>query len=135
VRWSVLRLSEQAVAKRYEMMRSVKYALMGAALGLVSQAAMAFQETTGKSAPQATEPAAKIDVGKGLDLSVPSAKGGRPSGPEIRIPGLGTIGALPKLDFGLELLYGAAEPKGQPAPDKTDGGDLQIRGTMKYKLN
>ena len=31
------------------------------------------------------------------------------AGTEIRIPGLGKLGVLPKMDFGLELLYGAAE--------------------------
>ncbi len=116
-------------------MRSVKYVVMGATLGLVSQAALAFQETGSKAAPQAADPAVQIDVTKGVNLSIPADKAGRAAGPEIKIPGLGTIGALPKLDFGLELLYGATEPKGTPAAEKNDGGDLQIRGTVKYKFN
>ena len=116
-------------------MRSAKYILMGAALGFLSQAAMAFQETGSKAAPQAAGAAVPIDAGKGLNLSIPTDTAGRSSGPEIKIPGLGTIGVLPKLDFGLELLYGAGEPKGQPATERNDGGDLQIRGTVKYKFN
>lgn len=112
-------------------MRSIRYIILGAALGFISQAAVAFQETNGKAAaPQKAEPNLKLDDGR---AGAPA--GSRSSGPEIRIPGLGTIGALPKLDFGLELLYGAGEPKGTPLPDKSDGGDLQIRGTVKYKFN
>ena len=45
-----------------------------------------------------------------LDLSVPDAAAGKGTGTEVRIPGVGTLGVLPKLDFGLELLYGANEP-------------------------
>jgi hypothetical protein len=54
------------------------------------------------------------------------------TGPEIRLPGLGTIGKLPKLDFGLELLYGATEPK-TPLDDKLDpNNELQVRGRLTY---
>ncbi len=52
------------------------------------------------------------------------------------MPGLGNIGSLPKLDFGLELLYGASEPKGvREELNKADPSDLQIRGTVRYKFN
>ena len=63
-------------------------------------------------------------------LNVPSAT--KAAGPEIKVPGLGTIGALPKLDFGLELLYGATGQNG-PRDDKADTG-AQIRGTLKYRF-
>jgi hypothetical protein len=38
---------------------------------------------------------------------------------------------LPKLDFGLELLYsdGAARPE-----DKSQPSDVQVRGTLKYRF-
>jgi len=60
-------------------------------------------------------------------------------GTEIRIPGLGKLGTLPKMDFGLELLYGAAE--GKPAatdPDSqnndADQQDLMIHGIVKHRF-
>lgn len=106
-------------------MTPVRMIIAGLALGVISQAALAFQETQGSagstSAPNAaissTEPAA-------------SSKG-----PEIRIPGLGSIGSLPKLDFGLELLYGAAPTAESRSPrDEKSDSDLQIRGTLKYRF-
>ena len=103
-------------------MNSARMIILGAALGILSQAALAFQETNTGAAP-ATGPAA--------DLSLPAPA--RPSGPEIKVPGLGTIGALPKLDFGLELLYGASGQPTGPRDDKQDAG-AQIRGTLKYRF-
>jgi hypothetical protein len=100
-------------------MKPVRLILLGAALGLVSQAAMAFQETNGKAVQP--EAAAKPAL--------------QSNGPEIRVPGLGAIGSLPKLDFGLELLYGASEPRGMREElNKNEPSDLQIRGTVKYKF-
>jgi hypothetical protein len=58
-------------------------------------------------------------------------------GTEIRIPGLGKLGTLPKMDFGLELLYGAAEsrPLQDAEPeDKTEQQDLMIHGTVKHRF-
>ncbi len=101
----------------------------------------AFQEqTTGAASPptQAAQPAPEGQPpadGKPLDLSGESAA--KPdTGTEIRIPGLGKLGVLPKMDFGLELLYGADDqkPAGQPeaAPDPDE--DLTIRGTVKHRF-
>jgi hypothetical protein len=58
------------------------------------------------------------------------------TGTEIRIPGLGKLGTLPKMDFGLELLYGAAEGKApqDPGVDDKDDQDLTIRGSVKHKF-
>jgi hypothetical protein len=62
------------------------------------------------------------------------------SGTEIRIPGLGRIGTLPKMDFGLDLLYGAAEDDKKPEPEFTDpqdGGaqrDMMIHGSVKHRF-
>jgi len=110
------------------------------ALGLCGQAALAFQETTigggeqkAPAAPILEVPKGPIDTTKGLNLSGSELNLGRTSGTEVRIPGLGTVGVLPKLDFGLELLYGANEQKGLPQ-DKTDSNDVQIRGTIKHRF-
>ena len=77
-------------------------------------------------------PKSSPDAGKGLNLS-PEISLGKTSGTEVRIPGLGTVGVLPKLDFGLELLYGANEQRGMPQ-DKSDPDDVQIRGTIKHRF-
>src|SRR5262245_42958815 len=114
-------------------MRPMRLMLAAAALGAMSQGALAFQETT-VGGSQQKAPAAPVleapkggiaDPVKGLNLQTP--------GTEVRIPGLGTVGVLPKLDFGLELLYGANEQRGLPQ-DKTDPDDVQIRGTIKHRF-
>ena len=62
------------------------------------------------------------------------------TGTEIRIPGLGKIGTLPKMDFGLDLLYGAEEDNTKSTPDlpdpqgKDDQRDLMIHGTVKHNF-
>ncbi len=69
----------------------------------------------------------------GVELTVPSQAGnGTQTGIGLSIPGLGSLGAFPKLDFGLELLYGAPEGKiisetpGELPPDA-----LTLYGTVK----
>lgn len=123
-------------------MRPNRLILAGLALGLGGQVALAFQETTIGGGEQQKAPAAPIlelpkaqgDPTKGgLDLSGAELNLGRTSGTEVRIPGLGTVGVLPKLDFGLELLYGANESKGLPQ-DKINSDDVQIRGTIKHRF-
>jgi hypothetical protein len=114
-------------------MKTLKLVILGALAGFASQAALAFQETTagaGKpgAAPQAVQPQFP---GANMTITPPA----RQTGPEIKVPGLGTIGALPKLDFGLELLYGVGEPKGAREELSKDQNDLQIRGTLKYRFN
>ena len=110
-------------------------------LGAFAQAAVAFQEGT-PSAPAEDKPAAQVqtleppkgsDPGKGLSFKTPELSLGEGTGTEVRIPGFGKVGVLPKLDFGLELLYGATESKG--LPDKQEPpGDVQIRGTIKHRF-
>jgi hypothetical protein len=61
------------------------------------------------------------------------------TGTEIRIPGLGKIGTLPKMDFGLDLLYGAEEDNSKSAPEPSgpqddDQRDLMIHGTVKHRF-
>lgn len=113
---------------------------VAAALGVFAQPASAFQE--GKPDATGEKPAAAVtpveapktpDPGKGLTLKMPEVSIGQGTGTEVRIPGFGKVGVLPKLDFGLELLYGATESKGLPQ-DKTEPGDVQIRGTIKHRF-
>ena len=129
-------------------MKPVRQLLLGLALGLVAQPALAFQETTvgggGQGAPAAAAIPAPppstviqapktIEPNKGLQLSTPEVSIGGKGGTEVRIPGIGTVGVLPKLDFGLELLYGATESKIGP-DTKSEPSDVQIRGTIKHRF-
>ena len=118
----------------------MKYVVAAAALGLLGQAALAFQETTigvgdpkAPAAPVLELPKTPADLTKGLNLTLPELHLGQTPGTEVRIPGLGTVGVLPKLDFGLELLYGANEQKGL-LQDKTNPDDVQLRGTIKHRF-
>jgi hypothetical protein len=109
------------------------------AWGSLSSGALAFQETTvggeePKAPPAATMELPKAAPGtKGLEFSGPALNLGKTQGTEVRIPGIGTVGVLPKLDFGLELLYGANEQKGIPQ-DQSSPDDVQIRGTIKHRF-
>jgi hypothetical protein len=92
--------------------------------------AFAFQEQKG-STPAPAE-AAPGDAKAGMaDDSAPK---GEAAGTEIRIPGLGKLGVLPKMDFGLELLYGAAETPAQPVPSPNPEDDLTVRGSVKHRF-
>ena len=97
-------------------------------LAVSGPAAEAFQETPGVS----LDTSGKINpvTTSGLSGPLPSV---RTQGQEIRVPGLGTIGVLPKLDFGLELLYGTNNQSSGPGDDKSEQG-AQIRGTLKYRF-
>ena len=66
----------------------------------------------------------------GVQLSAP--EGSR--GTEVRIPGLGKLGVLPKLDFGLDILYGAAEDR-RIAPGSQGATDeVTIKGRIQHKF-
>lgn len=100
---------------------------LGVGLLAVASSAFAFQEEQ----PKQTAPAAELQDG--------DAAGQKKSdGTEVNIPGLGSLGVLPKMDFGLELLYGANENKQQTEPDapaaEPQPDDLTIRGTMKHNF-
>jgi hypothetical protein len=122
-------------------MGPVRLLAMALAVTLWAPSVLAFEETkigVGAGNPAAGAPVLEIPKstgsgGKELNLSGTGLSLGKTPGTEVRIPGLGTVGVLPKLDFGLELLYGASEPKGLPE-DKADPDDVQIRGTAKYRF-
>jgi hypothetical protein len=100
-------------------------AALVALVALGSSQGKAFQEQGGRSSSAIDAPQATVAPPSVLPRT----------GTEIRVPGLGQIGSLPRFDFGLELLYGASEPKGvREELNKTDQNDLQIRGSLKFKL-
>lgn len=103
-------------------------------------AAHAFTET--KVAPPVNQPAPltetpklqleKPDEGSGLSLMTP---GDSSSGEtELNIPGVGSIGKLPKLDFGLELLYGGGTGQGAETPLDDKNDDVLIKGKIRHRF-
>jgi hypothetical protein len=120
----------------------MRYVVAAVVLGLMGHGALAFEETTvgaGQGDKQSAPvlelpkdlPKSTDDPAKGLKLTPPEFQ--LTPGTEIRVPGLGKVGVLPKLDFGLELLYGANEQKGT-FEDKADPDDVQLRGTIKHRF-
>ncbi|MEQ1696996.1 MAG: hypothetical protein ABL901_14260 [Hyphomicrobiaceae bacterium] len=115
-------------------MSLLKYIVIGSSLVVLSTAAFAFQEQKSGSAPAPAQ--APVEAAKSVDLASPSTPGLKPTvGTEVRIPGLGKLGSLPKMDFGLELLYGAAEAKQPDAQTREEPrDDLTIRGSVKHRF-
>lgn len=110
---------------------------LAVALG-ASHGAFAFQEQKGSTPPPAEAAPAPADTAPSADAKAGVTEEAAPkpeTGTEIRIPGLGKLGVLPKMDFGLELLYGAAEnqPAGQPEGAKPED-DLTVRGSVKHRF-
>ena len=128
-------------------MRFLRIVGVACALAIASSQVMAFQEEQAGSAAPAKSPAPGIVIDNsgapaGTDSGiqfgdVPPAA--RDKGTEVFIPGLGSLGILPRLDFGLELLYGATETPAQ-APDSNDlqlpgdNDDLMIKGRVKHRF-
>lgn len=102
-------------------------------------AAHAFTET--KVPPPVSQPAPaeapelqldKADDGVGLSLTTP---GEDTSGEtELTIPGVGSIGKLPKLDFGLELLYGGGSAQDVEGPGEDKNDDVLIKGKIRHRF-
>ena len=119
-------------------MRRIRQLAVAGAVLLASSPAMAFDLQQGGKAP-AKEPQASAptftDKDAGVNFSMPEP-GKTGSGTEVRIPGLGKLGVLPKMDFGLELLYGASDqkPLEEPAEAAEQPDELTIRGTVKHRF-
>jgi len=117
-------------------MSAAKYGLAGVALVLFASTAVAFQEQQSGTSANAGVPAAADSAAKpNTNLAAPDGANGSAAGTEVRIPGLGKLGNLPKIDFGLELLYGATDGK-QPEPLQREENreDLTIRGSVKHSF-
>lgn len=54
------------------------------------------------------------------------------AGSKWKIPGLGSLNILPKMDFGLELLYG--DETDNLVDDGSGGDDVRIRGSVKRRF-
>jgi hypothetical protein len=98
-------------------------------LAVASSSAFGFQEQGAETAAPAPEAAAAASPEAALAPG--SAAKPASSGTEVSIPGLGKLGVLPKMDFGLELLYGANEPKQVEEEREVPTDNLTIRGSIK----
>lgn len=100
------------------------------ALVAISSAAVAFQEQQAPTARQQESSSVQSQTAPLAPDAPPVAKG-----TPVRIPGLGTLGVIPKIDFGLELLYGAAEPNSKRSePNKPDQDDVLAGARIKHKF-
>lgn len=102
----------------------------------------AFQEervggssSTAQSAPAAgtTSSTSASEVLPGANITEQSTPESS-SGTKLSIPGLGTVGVLPKMDFGLELLYGGDKAPQQQVEPEGDTDGLRIRGSIKHRF-
>jgi hypothetical protein len=111
-------------------MRLKTLVVLGLGLALASSAAFAFEEQ------QATMPGAAPAAAAAPAAELNTSSTAQPaSGTEVRVPGLGKLGILPKMDFGLELLYGANDKPGEPeTQEAAPGDDVTIRGSVKHKF-
>jgi hypothetical protein len=115
------------------MKRPIRIAAAGVLLTVLAQPSLAFDERpVGGNSDKPVAGASGLDM-PSLNLNIPESSVGKGTGTEVRIPGIGSIGVLPKLDLGLELLYGANDSSGRPE-DKSQPSDVQIRGTIKYRF-
>jgi hypothetical protein len=117
------------------MRRPFAIAGLIAALSLGAAPAVAFQETPvpspppGEISPQANPPA--------LDLANPTAPATATAPDVSRKGGLNVFGynILPKLDFGLDLLYGQEQqPLEFKGPTIDDNGDVSVLGKVKRRF-
>ena len=108
---------------------------VGSSLG-----AHAFTET---NVPPATQGGAQVAPGSPLELKKPddgnglalnSPGEGKRGETELNIPGIGSVGSLPKLDFGLEMLYGGGNGPAAEKPLDDQNSDVLIKGTIKHRF-
>lgn len=103
------------------------------AFGSVSWAFEEQKLNTGRGTAQGSAGSSQPGSGAELQLSTPDIAPARSAaGTKIRVPGLGVIGEIPKMDFGLELLYGASQPK-QLDSDRTEANGVMGRVTVPIK--
>jgi hypothetical protein len=107
----------------------------GSTLGAAAFTETNIQPPASQAAPEKAAPNLNLEQsgdGVGLNLSTPDNNGTGET--ELNIPGVGTIGKLPKLDFGLELLYGNGGDE-NPNPDNNNRqDDVLIQGKIRHRF-
>jgi len=108
---------------------------MLALLTIGSGPAAAFEETT--VAPQAAPAANQLQSdGLAMDLQFPN-DGEIDGGEGLKIQSSGTLKVMPKMDFGLELLYSSKDEDDTLAhagSDLEDGDDIKVLGTIRRRF-
>lgn len=92
-----------------------------------------FVSSDAASQTKETKPADPLQGLTGTESSAATSSD-QGSGTKLSIPGLGTVGVLPKMDFGLELLYGANTPTEATTEQDDEPDDLRIRGSIKHRF-
>ena len=117
-------------------MRRMKILAVGLLLAVASTASLAFEEQKMQSGGSAAGAAAAPSGGGsavtsgGLGITTPTLSAPKvDTGTKIRVPGLGVIGEIPKMDFGLELLYGASQNK-QLESDRNEANGVMLRSKI-----
>lgn len=100
--------------------------------------ACAFTETTVPPPSKQTQqqlngPTQLQTPNSGNSLGITTPSDATSGGTEIKIPGFGSVGVLPKADFGLELLYGGNSNNGPDRPSD-DKDDLQVKGSITHRF-
>ena len=103
-----------------------------AALLIGAGPALAFQETP-EAPPEALSVAPDASKDPAMQMQPPATGPASAQPAEKGATKVLGFNFLPKMDFGLELLYGANEQKGT-VEDKTNPDDVQLRGTIKHRF-
>lgn len=115
-------------------MKRIVILAVGCGLLACASASFAFEEQKMKPSDPTSSAAGGGAAGAaGVTLADPGVAMPRAAtGTKIRVPGLGVIGEIPKMDFGLELLYGASQPR-QHEIDRNEGTGVMGRVTVPLK--
>lgn len=108
-------------------MRALKSLLFATVLAVSAHAAHAFDQQTRDT------PAPGLSTDLGAEAGPESSSPGSTS---LELPGIGNLGVIPKLDFGLELLYGDRRPADieQDQALSSDEDGLRVRGTIRHRF-
>jgi hypothetical protein len=128
------------MSRQYKVKEALRACSIALSLVLPVSGAMAF--STEPAAPAQPGPQAASPSPSGQQpssgqakLAAPLPLNGTTGGMELTIPGIGSVGTLPKLDLGVELLYGSKNvPDTPPLDQPRSDGDMQIKGTLSHKF-
>jgi hypothetical protein len=132
------------MSRHYKVKEAVRACSIALSLVLLGSGAMAFSPEPTAPAQPGSQAAPPSPLGQQLstpgqpgqpNLADPLSLNGKTGGMELTIPGIGSVGTLPKLDLGVELLYGSKNTPDTPQLDQPrPDGDMQIKGTLSHKF-
>lgn len=107
----------------------MKVIAVGLLLAGLSTATFAFEEQKAGGNSGSSGATGSVTGGGALGITTPDLKAKPEAGTKIRVPGLGIIGEIPKMDFGLELLYGASQNKPLEG-DRNEANGVMLRSKI-----